>query len=128
LTDLIESLPSTEVEFLLEKLQPANQAQFRKELWSYYIQNNTDAIAYLASYAASKDEIEQIEAIAAQAAPRWTEAVELFNDRFVDMPFTLSVANQTQAVLGKEKAQLRFTFNDGTDTVEWSRSEIKTLS
>lgn len=128
LTDLIESLSSSHVEFLLEKLQPANQTQFRKDLWSYYIQNTTDASAYLELYAVSKDEIESIETAAAQAAPRWTEAVELFNDRFVDMPFTLTVANQTQAVLGKEKARLKFTFKDGTDTVEWSRSEIKTLS
>lgn len=128
LTDLIESLSPTQVEFILEKLQTSNQAQFRKDLWSYYIQNNTDATAYLESYDASKAEIERIEADAAQAAPRWSEAVGLFNDRFVDMPFTLSVANQAQAVLGKEKAKLKFTFKDGADTVEWSRSEIKTLS
>jgi len=128
LAELIEGLSSTHVEFLLEKLQPANQAQFRKDLWSYYIQNNTDATAYLGAYALSKDEIEQIEADAAMAAPRWTKAVELFNDRFLDMPFKLSVANQAQAVLGKEKAKLKFTFKDGADTVEWSRSEIKTLS
>jgi len=128
LTDLIESLSSTQVEFLLEKLQLANQVQFRKDLWSFYIMNNTDAAAYLGSYASSKAEMDRIEADAAQAAPRWTEAVELFNDRFVDMPFTLTVANQAQAVLGKEKAKLLFTFKDGADTVEWSRSEIKTLS
>jgi len=38
------------------------------------------------------------------------------------------VANQTQAALGKEQAKLKFTFKDGDDSVEWSRSEIKTLS
>jgi len=128
LTELLEGLSSTQVEFLLEKLQPANQTQFRKDLWTYYIQNNTDATAYLVSYASSKEEIERIETDSAKAAPRWTKAVELFNDRFLDMPFKLSVANQTQAVLGKEQAKLKFTFKDGTDTVEWSRSEIKTLS
>lgn len=128
LTELIEGLSPTHVEFLLEKLQPANQAQFRKDLWCYYIQNTTDATVYLGAYALSKDEIEQIEADAAMATPRWTKAVELFNDRFLDMPFKLSVANQPQAVLGKEQAKLKFTFKDGTDTVEWSRSEIKTLS
>ncbi|MBB5348396.1 hypothetical protein JWG42_01070 [Desulfoprunum benzoelyticum] len=128
LTDLIEGLSSTQVEFLLEKLKPENQAKFRKELWAYYIKDNTDAKAYLESYGTSKDEINLIEAAAAQVAPRWTRAVELFNDRFVDMPFTLSVANQTQAALGKEKARLKFMFSDGNDSVEWSRSEIKTLS
>lgn len=129
LTDLIESLSSTQVEFFLEKLKQENQEQFRNELWVYYVQNSADATAYLDSYATSKDEIKSIEAAAAQAAPRWIKAVELFNDRFIDMPFTLSVANQTQAALGKENAKLKFTFKDGADTVEWSRSEtIRTLS
>jgi len=128
LIDLIESLSATQVEFLLENLKPEKQAQFRKNLWTYYIQNNVDAKAYIEIYTESKAELETIEAAAAQAVPRWTKAVELFNDRFVDMPFTLSVANQTQAALGKENAKLKFTFKDGTDTIEWSRSEIKTLS
>jgi len=128
LIDLIESLTATQVEFLLENLKPENQTQFRKNLWAYYIKTNTDAITYITTYNESKYEIESIEAAAAQAAPRWTKAIELFNVRFVDMPFTLSVANQTQAALGKENAKLKFTFEDGTDTVEWSRSEIKTLS
>ncbi|MER2540190.1 MAG: AAA family ATPase, partial [Azonexus sp.] len=91
-------------------------------------QSNADATEYLNLYTASIDEIKLIEAAAAQAVPRWSKAVELFNDRFVDMPFTLSVANQTQAVLGKEKARLKFTFKDGPDSVELSRAEINTLS
>lgn len=128
LINLIESLNATQVEFLLENIKPENQTQFRKNLWAYYIQNNTEATTYITTYNESKDEIESIEATAAQAVPRWTKAVELFNVRFVDMPFTLSVANQTQAALGKENAKLMFTFKDGTDTVEWSRPEIKTLS
>lgn len=128
LINLIESLTSTQVEFLLEKLKPENQPQFRKDLWVYYIQNNTDATAYIDAYTESKVEIDSIEAAAVQAVPRWTTAVNLFNDRFVDMPFTLSIYNQAQAVLGKENARLKFIFEDGTDTVAWSRSEIKTLS
>lgn len=128
LMDLIENLSLSQVEFLLEKLKPANQSQFRKELWAFYIQNNTDTTAYLESYTGNKNEIENIEALAAQTVPRWSNAVELFNDRFMDMPFILSVPNQAQAVLGKEKAKLKFTFKDGADTVEWSRQEIRTLS
>lgn len=129
LIDLIEQLSATQVEFFLEKLKLENQSQFRKELWAYYILNNSDAMAYQELYVASKDEIESIEADAAQAAPRWTEAIGLFNNRFVELPFTLSVANQAQAVLGREQAKLKFTFKDGDDKIECSRSEItKTLS
>ncbi len=128
LTDLIERLDSTQVEVLLEKLKPGTQTQFRKELWAYYIQNSTDGKAYVAAYSESKEELVEIERAATQDAPRWTAAVSLFNDRFIDMPFTLSVSNQSQASLGKENARLKFTFKDGADTVEWSRSEVKTLS
>lgn len=128
LTDLIENLTPSQAENLFEKLKPANQAQFRKDLWTYYIQTNKDAEDYLESYSESKVEIDRIEAESAQAAPLWTEAISLFNDRFVDMPFTLSVANHSQAALGKESAKLEFTFKDGPDTVVWSRSEVITLS
>ena len=128
LADLIERLSSTQVEFLLDKLKPENQTQFRKELWAYSIQNIKDADTYMDSYKASKDEIERIEAASEQAVQRWIEAVKLFNDRFIDMPFELSVFNQSRAVLGKEQARLKFTFRDGDDKIEWSRSELKTLS
>ena len=128
LTDLIEKLSTSQVEFLLDKLKPENQEQFRKELWVYYIQGCGEAASYLDLYEGSKDEIARIESAAAQVAPMWTEAVDLFNERFVDMPFSLSVANQLQAALGKEQAKLKFIFTDGGDTVEWSRSEIRTLS
>ena len=128
LTDLFENLSSTQVEFLLEKLKPENQSRFRRDLWGYYIQNNSDADTYLAAYRVNKTEIETIETEAAESAPGWSRAVDLFNDRFVDMPFKLSVANQALAVLGKENAKLKFRFEDGDDSVEWSRQEIKTLS
>lgn len=128
LADLIENLPANQIDELLDRLKPENQADFRRDLWAHHVQNSSDATSYIDLYSQTKDEIRNIETEAAQAAPRWTEAVALFNDRFVDMPFTLSVANQTQAALGKEKARLKFTFKDGDDIVEWSRSEVKTLS
>lgn len=113
LIELIESQTASQTELLLNRLRPENQDQLRRDLWINYIQDNTDATAYYESYAANKTEIDCIEAVAAQDAPKWTLAVDLFNDRFVDMPFTLSVANQAKAALGKEKARLKFTFKRG---------------
>lgn len=128
LSDLIENLPISQIDELLENLKPERQADFRRDLWAHHVQNSSDATTFIELHDQTKEEIKTIEMAAAQAAPKWTEAVALFNDRFVDMPFSLSVANQTQAALGKEKAKLKFTFKDGDDIVEWSRSEIKTLS
>lgn len=128
LTDLIENLPTNQIDELLDRLRPENQTDFRLDLWAHCVQESSDAANYIDLFRQTKDEIKAIEAEAAQAAPRWSKAVALFNDRFMDMPFTLSVANQPQAVLGKEKARLKFTFKDGEDVVEWSRDEIRTLS
>lgn len=128
LVNLIESLSNIQVEFLLENLKPEKHDQFRRDLWAYYIQKSPDADKYMTSYNLNKDELKKIEIAAAQVAPRWTQAVNLFNDRFVDMPFLLTISNQAEAALGKENANLIFFFRDGNDSVEWSRSELKTLS
>jgi hypothetical protein len=128
LVDLIEGLSYNQVQYLLENLEPDKQAKFRKDLWAYYIQKSPDVEEYLRAYNLHKDELQSIEVAASQTAPRWTQAVDLFNDRFIDMPFTLFIANQAEVVLGKENAHLRFIFRDGNDSVEWSRSELKTLS
>lgn len=128
LIELIENLNFSEVEYLLEKLMPENQAQFRKDLWIHYIRKNADVVPYINSYKNSIEEIKNIETMASQLAPRWTQAVELFNDRFVDMPFTLFIANHTEVALGKERAELRFIFREGDEQIEWSRAELKTLS
>lgn len=126
LTDLFESFTATETELFLEKIKPENQYAFRKELWAYYLKEDRDLNSYLSTYQESKAEIAEIERIAAQSAPRWTEAVELFNDRFIDMPFTLAVDNQAAATLGKEQARLKFVFQEDENRVECSRSEVKT--
>jgi hypothetical protein len=132
LTDLIESLPPTEVEFLLERLKPENQQQFRKELWTYYFHYCPEATTYLSTFRDSEVELTRIEQDAAMIAPIWTDIVKLFNDRFVDMPFTPSIANHAQAALAKESAKLLFTFKDEdeSNTVECLREDpkMKTLS
>lgn len=128
LTSLIESIEISQIEILLKNLKPTNIAQFRKNLWATYLRDNTDAKSLIELSEKHRKELDEIDAAAATAAPQWTEAIELFNDRFVDMPFTLSVANQKEAALGKEKAKLLFTFKDGECVRSLHREEITTLS
>ena len=126
--DLFEKLSSGEVEYLLTKIRAENQAEFRKGLWACYVQSCPETDSLISSYEKNKDEINRIESIAAIEAPNWASAIELFNDRFIDMPFTLSLFNQAEAALGKEKAELKFTFRDGEDHVDCTRSQVKALS
>lgn len=128
LITLLENISATEVDFLLQHIKPENQEKFKKILWAFYIQNSSESDAFLHSFHENQAEIRQIELDAATEAPNWSKAIELFNNRFVDMPFTLSLFNQTEATLGKDKAKLKFTFKDGDDRIDCSRSEIKSLS
>lgn len=125
---LFERLSSDEIEHLLIKIKNENQQNFKTELWAYYIQNCTETVSLISSYEENREEIEEIELAAATEAPNWARAIELFNDRFVDMPFTLSLFNQANAALGREKAKLKFTFKDGDDQVDCTRSQVTSLS
>lgn len=126
--DLFENLSSEEVECLLTKVREENQEEFKRDLWACYVQSCPETDSLISSYEENKDEIDRIETIAATEAPNWVKAIELFNDRFIDMPFTLSLFNQAEAALGKEKAELKFTFTDGEDQVDCTRSQVKALS
>lgn len=128
LFNLFEKLSNSEIEFLLEKMKPENQTSFRKDLIAYNIQNTNESIVYLDSFKENSDRLKMIEDAAAIVVPRWKSAIDLFNDRFVDMPFKLNLANHTEAVLGKEKPILSFLFTDDTESITLTRNELTTLS
>ena len=128
LISLLENISTTEVDLLLHHVKPENQAEFRRNLWAFYLQNSSDTDVFLEAFSANQAELRQIELEAATEAPNWSIAIKLFNTRFVDMPFTLSLFNQVEAALGKDKAKLKFTFIDGDDRIDCTRSEIKSLS
>lgn len=128
LNDLIENLSVTDVDYLLAQINPLNINKFKKDIWNFYCKDSSEIEKYLVIFNSHKDEIEKIELEAAKAAPQWLEVVGKFNDRFVNMPFTLDIKNKQEAALGREKAKLSFIFNDGPDRREWNRNEVKTLS
>ena len=126
LASLIEALATSEFEYLLEYTKPENQSQFQKQLWTFYITKIPSADVYLTTYESSKDQIQRIESEAAQSVPRWEKAISLFNDRFIDMPFKLTIANQAQTVLGREKAILNFIFKDDPCALPRTRDNVRT--
>ncbi len=65
-TQLIENLTSTQVEFLLDKLRPENQKQFRQDLWVYYIHTSSQTQSYLHFAESCEEEITAIEKAAAE--------------------------------------------------------------
>lgn len=128
LITLLENLSATEVDLLLYYTKPEKQPEFKRSLWAFYVQSSPDSDVFLEALSSNQAELRQIELDAATEAPNWSKAIELFNNRFVDMPFTLSLFNQVEAALGRDKAKLKFTFKDGDDQIDCTRSEIKSLS
>ena len=128
LVDLIESLSNVEVEYLLDNLKPEKKKKFQKDIWNYYINSGTDAKIYIDAYRTSETELCIIEEEATKLTPQWLQTIDLFNDRFIDMPFVLSISNQKEVGLGKERASLQFVFRDGENRFQCSQSELKTLS
>ena len=123
---VIEDLPPKDVEIFLNRIKPENLAEFRKDLWATYVQNSIEANIYFETYLKNKEAISKIEKRAATEVPRWTKAIDLFNDRFLDMPFSLSVKNLADTRLGKDSAVLEYTFKDGKDIHVCPQSEVTT--
>lgn len=129
LMELLETLNSHQFEFLTRMTKPSNLAEFRKELWRFYLSQSPDATNYRAEHERIAADIESIESEAANLVPEWHNAVDRFNQRFINMPFTLRIANQAEAALGKEVARLLFLFKDEDGTeIEWKKEEVRTLS
>lgn len=110
-------------------MQPSNQENFKQQLWAYYINQSTYASALLDNFASNKAQIEAIEQQATEESEQWIAAIELFNQRFVGMPFTLDVTNQAEATLGKMPAKLICRFSEVSEhidatSVTYSSTEI----
>jgi hypothetical protein len=121
-------LEKTELDYFIKTIAPSNRVEFKKEIWSYWIQKEDAAKDYINDYNNSKAEIDKIETKGSQVTREWEAAIKLFNDRFIGMPFELSVSNPSDARLGRKPARLIYVFKDGADTRQYQRSDIKTLS
>jgi len=89
-----EEQSATSIELLLRNIKPNKIACFKKQLWAFYIKQSVNAKALLEDYKTNKEKIAIIEEQAAQESAQWLAAIRLFNQRFIDMPFTLEVSNQ----------------------------------
>ncbi len=121
--DLISEKPSLLVELALNNL-----ANFKKVLWYAYIKSEETAISILVNdYNEAKGRLEEIEAEASNQVTKWKKVVEKFKERF-SVPFDISIANKTSAILGKEAPNLIFNFDDNNgNTSNLERERLNTL-
>lgn len=111
---------------LLVKLN--NYEEFRKELWmSYFSQIQSDILSLVELYEEKAPMLKDIVEEAKGTVTLWQNAIDEFNDRFINMPFYLVIENQEDAMLKVSQPLLKFYFKDWTEPVQQSKESLLTI-
>lgn len=108
----------TEYQYAIGHL--VNYENFLKNIWRAHLKKHRDHLEALrAIYSQQKPHIEKLQAQAKNPAAiaRWRRIIEDFNAGF-SMPFSMSVGNQVDAVLGNKVPTPKFHFHDGSNEFE----------
>jgi hypothetical protein len=119
-----------EIALLIEHVEKNNLKAFKKNLWSYYLSQTSTNENFTNEYNKKRAQLSSIERNATNLTDNWNNCINLFNTRFVDMPFKLKISNNHKATLGIEAPILSFVFSDATNQTEFTigDSQLKTLS
>jgi len=110
---------------LLIKLE--NYNEFKKEVWiSYLFQMKEDTIKLIDLYDSKIDTIKDIIEKAKTSRTARQEAVDEFNTRFINMPFTLYIDNKEDIMLKMDHPVIKFKFNDSD--LEFTQDEKEILN
>jgi hypothetical protein len=84
---------------------------FRQDVWfSFLKQIETGLETLIELYREKKPELEIIIEKAANDKPRWESAINEFESRFINMPFTIEIDNVADAVLNETAPVIYFKF------------------
>ncbi len=135
--DKIFADPKVKVKFqkTLKKLDQANHADFKRiltntetrpivgylgsytllkrRMWFSYIKKHLDEMDELVKLKDDiKDEVAALITKAKEENTEWDKAVEVFNRRFVNLPFTIEIKNKDSLILeGVKTPSIQFTYN-----------------
>lgn len=100
-----------------------------KKLWvAYFIAEKDLFNSLVEEYEKGENRIKELIKIAKSEQTEWENAIEIFNNRFVHLPFYLQVNNKDDVILKGEVPAIDFVFKDGDDEkVYHSRNELLTL-
>lgn len=113
--EFLEQQSQENIDILLTNIQTDKVSEFKQQLWAYYLKTylHEQAQHLLATYTDNLQEIQHIEKKAISEVESWQKAITLFNQRFIDMPYTLNIKNHADAVLGISPAKLVCQFKEG---------------
>lgn len=85
--------------------------KFRREVWFSFLKKIETGIESIVDlYNKKKPDLEKIIKEANDKKSEWDDAIQEFENRFVNVPFTINVNNKTDAVLNEETPAIDFKF------------------
>ncbi len=89
----------------------ADVQEFKKKIWvSYLLSKEADFIEAVLCYKRSRERISEIINEAANQTSIWEEIVNEFNNRFLDLPYSLKIGNKEDVVLNQKAPVVIFHF------------------
>jgi len=86
--------------------------RFRREVWfSFLKQIETGVKSLVELYNQKKFILEQIIQKAKDSQSQWEDAIDEFNNRFVNSPFALEIQNKADAILNEQTPAIDFKFH-----------------
>ncbi len=90
--------------------------RFAKDLWiAYFIAEKKIYMELVDKYEEGKEKINELVETAKQEQTDWENAIEIFNNRFVHLPFNLKIKNKDDVILKGEVPSVEFIFKDGSE-------------
>lgn len=90
-----------------------NYDEFRKEVWYSFLKQVEAGVSSLVeNYNAKKPDIEKIVDAADDSKGLWDDAVKEFMTRFTGLPFSFSVENRGDAILGQDMPTITYCYGN----------------
>ena len=104
----------TQNQYILPELQ--EMEAFERKLWLQYIYKaKPEYNALIEKYEAGQTELARITEEAQQDRNDWDDVIDDFNQRFLYLPFKLSIENKPDVILKNTAPSVVFNFIDGND-------------
>lgn len=109
-------------------LKLGNLTQFEKDIWCSYLYAEKELLEKLVQeYTLAQEEIKQIIEIVNKQITSWEDAIEIFNDRFIYLPFSLKISNKSDSILNGNVPVIIFEFQSKGKTRHYNENEKKEL-
>ncbi len=116
----------TENRHLIAELQ--DLGGFKRKLWMQYLLTAKNEYEQLVEkYRTGHEELTSIIASAEADVSEWDTVIRQFNERFLHLPFRLSVANKSDVILKDLAPSIDFTFEDNGDERIYKANEKNDL-